>query len=330
MLITIALLSALANSPDPLADEIHRWSEFLKSDKSNSEAWSQVKPAVAPVITRAEDALRDGRRLLALQRFVAARTNLEAAAYAAARSDADRKDEARFEAEWKRLAPLATKQPSIGDIEPAALRAYTEASIPQVRAFYEASLEYGRSTMAEAGFFYLGAAQAQRDFGAFARRVAFKTGKRPPSLRSIDSDLSSLERELLAAYRPPTAIDKHSEFIGASSMVKEARELDAAGLRYGALVSYLEAARRTALINGPTLPSNEIADRLHAFEERMAGDVDHTIGQIYVEAAHADPAAASAIVSSVLPRYFAALEPAKSVSRPAPKVTVTLVRWPYT
>jgi hypothetical protein len=37
------------------------------------------------------------------------------------------------------------------------------------------------------------------------------------------------------------------------------------------------------------------------------------------------------LVADVLPRYFAALEPARPApSRPAPKVTVTLVRWPYT
>ena len=39
----------------------------------------------------------------------------------------------------------------------------------------------------------------------------------------------SIEDELLAAYRPPTSIDSHPIFIRASALLKEARELDAAG-----------------------------------------------------------------------------------------------------
>jgi len=40
---------------------------------------------------------------------------------------------------------------------------------------------------------------------------------------------------------------------------------------------------------------------------------------------------AAAVAEVVLPRYLAALEPAKPrPPSPAPQVTVTLVRWPYT
>jgi hypothetical protein len=42
-------------------------------------------------------------------------------------------------------------------------------------------------------------------------------------------------------------------------------------------------------------------------------------------------AVAAAVAGDVLPRYFAALQPAAArAARPAPTVTVTLVRWPYT
>ncbi len=79
---------------------------------------------------------------------------------------------------------------------------------------------------------------------------------------------------------------------------------------------------------------------LRRYDERLAArDVDHTIGRLFLETAQAlagpgkdaDPAAAQAIADSVLPRYFAALEPAAPLPpRPAARVTVTLVRWPYT
>ena len=59
--------------------------------------------------------------------------------------------------------------------------------------------------------------------------------------------------------------------------------------------------------------------------------MDHSLGRIFLEAAQAEPALAPAIAGDVLPRYFAALEPARPrPPQPAPRATVTLVRWPYT
>jgi hypothetical protein len=47
-------------------------------------------------------------------------------------------------------------------------------------------------------------------------------------------------------------------------------------------------------------------------------------------AAGTTPALAAAVSTDVLPR-FAALEPARpGTPKPAPQITVTLVRWPYT
>ena len=72
----------------------------------------------------------------------------------------------------------------------------------------------------------------------------------------------------------------------------------------------------------------------------MSADVDHSIGRMFVEQAehflaHDDAKAPSpipaAVVSDVLPRYFAALEPRAATPPAAPAtVTITLVRWPYT
>jgi hypothetical protein len=67
--------------------------------------------------------------------------------------------------------------------------------------------------------------------------------------------------------------------------------------------------------------------------------VDHSIAQLLLEQARAEAKAAgdrpsptaSAIVTDALPRYFAALEPARPAAAAAPaRATVTLVRWPYT
>src|SRR6185369_16568310 len=77
---------------DPLAAEIDRWSSFLQSNTSTDEMWTQVKQSMEPAVARAREALRDGRRLLALQRLAAARLNLAASVYLAERGEAERKD----------------------------------------------------------------------------------------------------------------------------------------------------------------------------------------------------------------------------------------------
>ena len=344
-LLTVAATPAPAK--DPIAAEIARWSEFLKTNKSSDEMWKQVKEATEPVIARADQALRKGRRWLALQRLAAARANLAGSVYLQGLAPATHSD-AGFEAEWKRMggvlrADLKTPAPAaLAGVQPAVVRAMGEAALPQVRIFYDASLEYGRNTMPDAGLFYIGSAQAQRDFAAFCRSMAAPTSRPAPPMRSIAAEVDRLEGEMLTAYKPPASIDNHRDFISAHAALKEARELDAAGLRYGALLRYLQAAQRFAPLRKapPGLAGPALAKRLDELDARLAsGRFDDSIGRLFVEAARDEteggegrsPATAAILASDVLPRYFVALEPAKPVApKPEPRVTVTLVRWPYT
>lgn len=340
--LSVALLLAPADSLDPLASEIHRWSAFLSSDAANAANFSDLKGGMTPVITRAEDALRDGRRLLALQRFSIARTNLEAAAWAATRPAEEHKDDAQFEAEWRRFgASLPKSRPNLESIHPAAIRAMAEIAVPQVREFYDASLLYSRNTSPETGLFYLGSSTAQLSFIDFARKLALKPDGRLPPVRSLAGDIDSLQRELLAAYRPPASIDRHAEFIAASSTLKEARELDAAGLHYGALLRYLEAARRVGQIRGTPIETEAINARLRDYQSKLNAGIDHSVARLLIETAQSDlaappkggPAVATSIATWALPRYFTAIGPANAAKAAAPlpdAVTVTLVRWPYT
>ena len=156
-----------------------------------------------------------------------------------------------FEAEWKRVgdvlrADLAAPSPdALSGVRPAAARAVAEVARLQLREYYDASLEYGRNTMAAVrALLRRGGARAAR-----LRRLRARTLRDPDRsrcrrcARSLPSS-TRLEDALLAAYRPPASIDRHADFIGASASLKEARELDAAGLRYGALLHYLQAAQR--------------------------------------------------------------------------------------
>ncbi len=332
---------------DPLAAEISRWSGYLSTHGAGDEAWEQVKAAGGPAVAAAEKALVEGRRWLAFQRLAAARPLLAATVYSAAHMGPERSDGAAFDAEWARMgrelhAELGAIPPGTLDgVQPAAVRAMAEIALPQIRGYYDASLEYARNTVLDSGLFYLGAAQAHRDFVAFCRTLGLRGEGAAPKLRPLSGELDGLEGKLLAAYRPPASIDRHGEFIAANSAVKDARELDAAGLRYGALARYLQAALGVAPLLPPSSDSPDVAERLRVFEARLSRPgQDHSIGRIFLERAQADLAAnppparaagAEAIAADVLPRYFAALAPAAAAApRPAPGVTVTLVRWPYT
>jgi hypothetical protein len=343
LLLVPGLTHASADEPgsnDPLAAEIERWSAFLRDTTSSDENWKDLKPGMEPAMARAEAALKDGRRLLALERLSAVRMNLAGFAYVNALPFDKRGDAASLDSEWTRVGALlgaeaAVPSPSALDgVQPAAVRAEGEAALPQVRNYYDTSLDYGRATMPWSGLFYLGVAQAQRDFVTFCRTISARTDLKAPKVRSLAVELDALEADLLRAYRPPASIDRHSEFIGASAALKEARELDAAGLRYGALLRYLQASMRIDPLR-PDPPQPDPAGlpkRLEAFESRLRqGGVDHSIGRLYLETAQANPAFAEAIARDVLPRYFAALAPVTPrPHKPAPSITVTLVRWPYT
>ncbi len=345
-----------AASEDPLASEIARWTAYVSGNTSTDEDWIRLKEAAEPMLAGAEEALRGGHRLLALQRLGSARIYLSAARYVGGFSSEQLANMTAFEAEWARAgrilhADLSEISPNALDgVQPAAVRALGEAALPQIKGYYEASLEYGRNTMAKYGLLYIGIAQAQRDFVAYLRTLSVPSSRPAPPLRPIASEIDRLESDLLAAYRPPASIDRHSEFIAASSTLNETRQLDEAGLRYGAIHRYLQAALRAA----PLLPARKPLDaeavraRLKDLEARLASAAfDNSIGQLWIETARAEldaaagkPADASAaktpdtaatIAEDILPRYLAALSPGKPPApRPAPEVTVTLVRWPYT
>lgn len=323
-----------AQSQDPLAAEIERSAALLEDSPA------QIRKDNEPILARAEEDLRQGRRQLALLRLANLHGSIATAAYRNGITAEQRQDMARMDAEWTRMGGVLRGdlgEPSPGAFEgvPAAARAVGEAARAQVRGYYKASLDYAHNTMPDQGYYYLGTAEGQRAVADFCRTLAAPSTLRAPALRPIRPELRALEADMLAVYRPPLSIERHGEFIVASSTLKEARELDAAGLRHGALLRYLQAAQLFAPLRQPPTPALAAAAltaRLQEHATRLsAGGIDHSIGQLFLETAQAEPAKAMVIAADVLPRYFAALEPAPpEAPQPAPQVTVTLVRWPYT
>jgi hypothetical protein len=331
--------------PDPLADEVARWSTFLASHRSDDPNWTAVKTQSEPLLAAAREALARRRRLLALNRLAAARVNLAATEYVDGFRASGRLDSSTLETEWTRARrERGDVGPGTFDgVHPAVVRAVAEAAQAQAGAFVDASREYGRATAPEFGLFYLGSARGARELATLARSLHEPGPRTEPAFRSIAPELDSLGREMLAAYRPPLSLDHHPEFIVAHAALKEARELDAAGLRRGALLRYLQARVRYAPLRDSVaaMDSATVAERLTRLEWGVqAAGLDHSIARMLLEIARGDlesaahgttAAVAVAIVTDVLPHYFSALEPPRfAADLAAPRATVTLVRWPYT
>jgi hypothetical protein len=324
----LALAIALAVTPDPLVQTIER----LKHEVDDS-----IKRDAQPRLDAASKALGEGRRMLAIYQTATILPLIEGAKFENARPAAERKSETSFEAVWKHDSGLEAIG-KLPPLEPALLRAFAEGSGMRRRNFYNASLDFSHSTSAESGFNYLGRAHGEKALVAFLETLSTKGGASAAPPRPLGSDIDALQHELLAAYRPPASMKRHDEFIVASAVLKEARELDDAGLRYGALFRYLDAAQRAGRITVTPAPAPELREHLAKWRERLTKTPgDHSIAELFLEFAEADlesgepPVMATSIDSSVLSRYFAALGPAPA-QRPKPKALahVTLVRWPYT
>lgn len=331
---------------DPIADDVARWKGWFAADTVTVGFVAQVKRSATTALTSAAEALGKGRRAFALLRLGNVRANLEPALYPATRANVSLEE---VDAERARLAPR---------FDPAALQPLTrasgtsvlglalaQASAMQARQTFDASPAYGQATEPLYGMYYLAQGVSYLDYAAFVARAGASlrsARQRAPKLRSLAREIHALRDEMLAAYRPPLSIDRHPEYIGASSATKEALEYDAAGLDEAALLRYLQAALRFAPLraSAASLPAPALAARMEAARRQLAEPgVDHSLGTLFLEVAASDAdtasaghaAIASAVVQGVLPRYFSALGPASATdAAKTPEVTVTLVRWPYT
>lgn len=349
LVVTLPIAGSMAaQSADPLAAEITRWLGAVEKNAGSGPLWEQVKPGAEGALRQALLAAQSGRRAYALERLAAARALLVAAIYVAERPADVRKNVTAFEAEWRRMgtslgAALTPPVPaSFAQLPTAATRALAEVAALQLKVNYDAGLEYGRATDADSGLFYLGAAQAHQQFVAFVRGMPGRADA-AAELRASVADADALERKLLSLYQPPASIERHPEFIAASAALKESRELRAAGLHHGAWFKLLQATQRTALLQSPPVPTTDVLRATFAAADRefreMSGD--HSLVRIFLDRAaieleKAAPEAAglsavNAILSAVVPSYKAALAPSPATPPAAdPKVTVRLVRWPFT
>ena len=233
---------------------------------------------------------------------------------------------------------------------PAVIRALVEAERARGWTYHTASLEQGRATGVEGGLYYLGEARSHMDYARFLQELPFaEPGVPVPSLPGLDAFLEDIEAELLALYRPPAALGRHGHFIEASARLKFARELRDAELGPAALREALEARRGVHRLQsaGLDLDLDELAVQLDEHRNELESqDFDHSVATVLLESAEwalmnaDDPrddatsrmlADATIAVDHLVPAYLECTRsPSTPETRAAPRITVTLVRWPFT
>lgn len=336
-------------SVDPIAVDISHWKKFLEENKSTDENWTSVKEITTPFIVKAEKALAENRRFYALHLLATARSLLKAEEYLSKLPPDSLKQLSKLEEEWRNtgsiLKPVLSRSESPKfDGLPIVVQAICQTAYSEIQPFYEASLEYGKSTVPDAGLYYLGSALGQLDFTRFCGTLPHDSAFQPVNFPSLATEVDAFEDQVLLAYKPPASIDSHPIFIRTSAMIKQSRELYDQGFQNGALYRYLDARLRFARLTfaGQTMTSDEANAEAKAVLEKLDQvPKDNSIARLFVEMAVFEAAdtskdskggeIASAVFQDVLPHYFLALQPAPQ-KKPAPpaEVVVTLVRWPYT
>jgi hypothetical protein len=220
---------------------------------------------------------------------------------------------------------------------PAVVEAIAAIAETRGPATYRASLPYARDSGIQDGLYYLGDARAVGAFARFVRQLPWPREGTRPAFRSIGTDLDAFDREVTAAYETMDR-SQHTTYILTSAAIKQARTLNDGQQYAAALFEYLIARLRFAPLRG--IVSTATAGRIGDARRDLNASLDTSIPRLFLEMAASaiesgEPAqqpTAAYILEDVLPAYTAALAPPRATSSAADpaKVTITLVRWPYT
>ncbi len=345
-----------AAAPDPASQikrEAARLEQLLKDKPITDPDLAQIHSMVGESLKGVTDALKAGRLYLALENLAEAFDLFQGGRAASDKAEVVKGGLPAFDAQWNnaRLKLTALDQKALErnwSHAPAAFQALSEAAQGKTLPLLEGGRGFATSTEPKDGLLYVGEAQGEAEFAQFCATLTLPRKSTSFPLRSLSPELQTLQDKTNAAFQPPKSIELHSRFIGLNSAIKLAQELDARKFYAGTLYQYLEGVRRYSMLDAAPLDAakqSALKDALAAAQKKLAAsDQDDSIAQLFLERAaaqisHADGSAPSAdewrsaqiIVDQVLPAYFAAEKPATPVQKASGnRVTITLVRWPYT
>ena len=249
------------------------------------------------LLDKAASAHAAGRELLALERLTLARTLLEPLRGVGAAAPSPEKvtpeifdralAAAREELERRRAELSTPSSPGL----PAAVRALRDDARIQAPIYAATAPMWRENGDYFGGVFYVRNAVALARAAAFDAALAFPPPGPAPRIAPLAPVADALEAELVRAYVPPVSEDRHREFIFASSAVKTARDLLAAGSAEGALYEIL----RARLLGAPILragaapaDAGSLKRSAAAWRERIATSKDDvSLAVLFLEKAEA-------------------------------------------
>lgn len=287
LLILLSNLCHAQSAKEQIAVEINRLEKLLSSLSLSDDE----KNSYAKSLSEANAALDAGYVYLSLYKLQPYWIELKTREYLKTKTNI--KTLEAFEEEWKQIGlELNKKEKVLKAVSnakiPAVVLALSEASQNQVRPYHQSGRLYGINTTVENGLYYLGRSPASLDFAIFCRGLKFTDIKRQPKLRSLDRELSFLETEVPKAFSKAES-DQNTQFIRTNVTLKIASELNRDAMYAGALYKYLDATFYFGLINADVSQIKDLS-QLKTESERFrqmlaAGDIDHSIGQLYREMA---------------------------------------------
>ncbi len=289
------------------------------------------RPRLRALLDDAEDQLKQGRTLAALESLSSAGPGVRALASAGSGWDDTGKGAGKhldaLANEWeeagRRLKADRSKFPANPPKgESAFVRALAEQSIGQIDEHYAVAKDYGRESGVSAGAYYLGRAEGQLAWALTLSRLPGDSEKAALRLTSLKAPLATLEDDIVEAYAKPGSTAQHTNFILANSSLKLAKELEQHELRFGALLTLLRSlfALSLATLPAPAVDQEtDLAERASEFEKRFAASKrDDSIGAAQVEKARIslekaragggsgerERLRAAALLRVVVPRYL--------------------------
>ncbi|MEM7353988.1 MAG: hypothetical protein AAF657_24515 [Acidobacteriota bacterium] len=214
---------------------------------------------------------------------------------------------------------------------PIQVRALVERAANRATGHYRAARAMAHADNLSGGLYYLGQARAEARLAKLckvfrAAGLAAASATDDPDLPSLADELPVLARDTGTAYEAPgAALERHSEFIALNASLKELGELDAAGLRYGALDRFLDARLRLSLLQaqaGDDPPAPDLGGEIDRLTARLTqASRDHSLALAYLERAAStiddpesgerDRLAAERIVSLLIPTYLQRIGPSR-------------------
>lgn len=333
-LLVLVKMPLAQQANDQIKNEIHRLEKIVSSRFNSDEKSRKTGQEHLAELATIRSLIDSNHLYWALRRLKTSFTNILAIDYSRSQTEIVEKGQEAFDSEWLRVGESFTQKSekvAINDLKlPIAIKAIAEISLNQSKPYYHSSRLYSQNTSINSGLFYLGRAVSNLDYALFCQALKFDEPPPPPRISSLEPYIADLEEKVVEGYQKTGfgSAEKektYNRFIFANMTIKMVRELEKAGLIYGAFYEYLEALLHYELIGASSVGANQVNSLLEKSaktRKRLSGrEIDHSIGLIFWQMAkealdqvdtmnvqRSSLEECASILDTVLPKYFEIIE----------------------